>query len=228
MFLAQQELAFRGHDESDSSVNRGNYVELIYLMAQRDELLKTHLATSTIFTGLSGDIQNDLIQSISNVFLKQIENEIRDTPFVAIIMDETTDIVSKSQLSTVLRYVNTIDGYEVVERFLGFTDVSEDRSAKALSEHVFSFISKYACEEKLIAQTYDGAAVMSGQHNGLQSLVRSKYENAIFVHCYAHKLNLVLKQSVEYIKDCKIFFSTLSGLSYFFQNLPNEYMHLII
>lgn len=215
-FLAQQELAFRGHDESDSSVNRGNYVELIYLMAQRDELLKTHLATSTIFTGLSGDIQNDLIQSISNVLLKQIENEIRDAPFVAIIMDETTDIVSKSQLSTVLRYVNTIDGYEVVERFLGFTDVSEDRSAKALSEHVFSFISKYACEEKLIAQTYDGAAVMSGQHNGLQSLVRSKYENAIFVHCYAHKLNLVLKQSVEYIKDCKIFFSTLSGLSSFF------------
>ncbi|XP_060855035.1 zinc finger MYM-type protein 1-like [Metopolophium dirhodum] len=215
-FLAQQELAFRGHDESDSSVNKGNYVELIYLMAQRDELLKTHLATSTIFTGLSGDIQNDLIQSISNVLLKQIENEIRDTPFVAIIMDETTDIVSKSQLSTVLRYINTIDGYEVVERFLGFTDVSEDRSAKALSEHVFSFISKYACEEKLIAQTYDGAAVMSGQHNGLQSLVRSKYENAIFVHCYAHKLNLVIKQSVEYIKDCKIFFSTLSGLSSFF------------
>lgn len=33
-FLAQQELAFRGHDESDSSVNRGNYVELIYLMVK--------------------------------------------------------------------------------------------------------------------------------------------------------------------------------------------------
>jgi len=81
-------------------------------------------------------------------------------------MDETTDIVSKSQLSTVLRYVNTINGIEVVERFLGFTDVSEDRSAQALSKHVFSFISKYACEEKLIAQTYDRPAVMSGQHNG--------------------------------------------------------------
>jgi hypothetical protein len=113
-------------------------------------------------------------------------------------MDETTDIVSKSQLTTVLHYVNTIDGNGVVVRFLGFTDVSEDRLAKALSENVFSFISKYACEEKLIAQTYDGAAVMSGQHNGLQLLVCSKYENAIFVHCYAHKLNIALKQSVEH------------------------------
>ncbi|XP_025414398.1 myoneurin-like [Sipha flava] len=134
-FLAQQELVFGGHDKSDLSVNRGNYVELIYLMAQCNELLKTHLATSTILTGLSEDIQNDLIQSISNVLLKQIENEIRDTPFVAIIMDETIDIITKSQLSTVLRYVNTIDGYEVFERFLGFTDVSENQSAKPLSEH---------------------------------------------------------------------------------------------
>jgi hypothetical protein len=36
------------------------------------------------------------IQSISDVLLKQIENEIRDTPFVVIIMDETIDAVSKS------------------------------------------------------------------------------------------------------------------------------------
>lgn len=179
-------------------------------------MLKTHLATSTIFTGLSEDIENDLIQSISNVPFKQIENEIRDIPFVAIIMDETTDVVSKSQLSTVLYYVNTVNRNEVVERFLEFTDVSEVRSAKALSEHVFRFILRYACEEKLIAQTYDGAAAISRQHNGLQSLVRFRYENAIFVHCCGHKLNLVLKQSVEYIKDCKIFFLTLSGLSLFF------------
>jgi len=67
-----------------------------------------------------------------------------------------------------------------------------------------------------VAQTYDGAAVMSGQHNGLQTLVRSKCKNAIFVHCYAHKLNLILKQSIDYIKECKIFFITLSGLSSFF------------
>ncbi|KAE9535632.1 hypothetical protein AGLY_007533 [Aphis glycines] len=200
---------------------RGNYIELIYLMAERDELLKTLLATSTILTDLSEDFQNDLIQSVSDVLLKQIENQIRDTPFVAIIiiMDETTDIASKSlRLSTVLRYVNTSNSNEVVERFLGFTDISENRSAEALSEHVFGFISKYACEEKFIGQTY----IMSGQQDDLQSLVRSKYENAISIHCYAHKLNLVIEQSVEYIKDCKTFFSTLSGLSSFFSTSTKQ------
>jgi len=45
--LGQQELTFRDHDESDLSVNRGNYVELIYLMVQRDELLKNYLAATS-------------------------------------------------------------------------------------------------------------------------------------------------------------------------------------
>ena len=57
---------------------------------------------------------------------------------------------------------------------------------------------------------------MSGHVNGLQSKVLSAYPNAIFTHCYAHVLNLVLQQSVSVIKECKIFFQTLSGLSAFF------------
>lgn len=212
-YLAQQELAFRGHGGPESSVDGGNYVELVYLMAQRDELLKTYLSISTIFNDFSEDIQNDLIRSTSNVLLKKIETEIRDTSFVAIIMDETTDVVSKSRLFAVLRYLND---NVVLERFLGFTDVDENLSAKALSEHLFHFISKFGCEGKLMAQTYDGVNIISGEHCGLQTLVRSKYENAIYVHCYAHKLDIVLKQSVEYIKECKIFFSSLDGLSAFF------------
>lgn len=94
-------------------------------------------------------------------------------------------------------------------------DVSQDRSAECLAGHVSNILQEYKCENKLIALTYDGAAVTSGQHNDLQAPVRSKHKNAMFVHCYAHKLNLILKQSVNYIKECKIFFLTLSGLSSF-------------
>ncbi|KAL4083742.1 hypothetical protein QTP88_029058 [Uroleucon formosanum] len=131
-------------------------------MGTLDPKLSGHLSTSTVFSGLSGDIQNDLIQSISNVLLKTIKNEIEHTNFVSIIMDETTDIMSKSQLSTILRYV-TNEGVE--EKFLGFVDVSHDRSAKCLAEHVFCLLNEYKCIDKLVAQTYNGAAVMSEQHN---------------------------------------------------------------
>ena len=45
---------------------------------------------------------------------------IRDS-FVAVLVDETTDVLNKAQFSIALRYV--YNG-QVNERFLGFTDVS--------------------------------------------------------------------------------------------------------
>lgn len=66
------------------------------------------------------------------------------------------------------------------------------------------------------ANAYDGASVMSSDLNGTQAKVREEFPNAIFIHCNAHVLNLVLSQSVNFIKETKIFFATLSGISVFF------------
>ncbi|KDR18839.1 zinc finger MYM-type protein 1-like [Zootermopsis nevadensis] len=213
-YLAQQELPFRGHLENTESENRGNYLEYLHRRARYDEKLRVHLETSTLLIGTSHDIQNDLIDSISTVMINKIKEEVKQTHFVSIIEDVVVDVSGKSQLSSVLRYV-TPDG-SVQERFIRFSDVSQDRSAASLSVHVFNLINEFRCGEKLVAQTYDGAAVMVGEHNGLQELIRDKYETAFFVHCYAHQLNLVLRQSVECIPECKVFFETLSGFASFF------------
>lgn len=213
-FLAEQELPFRGHDESQHSTNRGNYVELLTLIRKFDDKLDTHLENSKVFTGVSSDIQNEIIQCVAGHLTTEIKSEISAAPFVAVIMDETTDVSNKSQVSTVLRYCTSKGTVE--ERFLGFSDFSDDRSANALATHLFNCLKEYDCEKKIVAQTYDGAAVMSGEHNGLQARVKAEYKQALFVHCYAHKLNLVLKQSVDNIKECKIFFMTLSGFAAFF------------
>jgi len=57
----------------------------------------------------------------------------------------------------------------VEERFMGYVDVSNDRSAKCLADHVFYLLHEYKCINKLVAQTYDRAAVLIGQHDGLQT-----------------------------------------------------------
>jgi hypothetical protein len=88
----------------------------------------------------------------------------------------------------------------VQERGVRFSDVSEDRSAAAISGHVFNLINEFQCGEKL-AVTYDGAAVIAGEHNRLQKLIRDKFETALFVDCSAQQLNVVLRQSVECILD---------------------------
>ncbi|CAH1100888.1 unnamed protein product [Psylliodes chrysocephalus] len=81
---------------------------------------------------------------------------------------------------------------------------------------LFVIISSLECGSNLVAQSYDGAAVMAGHLGGLQARVKEKFKHAIFVHCIANRPNLVLSQSMDNIEDCKVFFSALGGLASFF------------
>lgn len=83
---------------------------------------------------------------------------------------------------------------------------------------VQNVVNKYKLENKFIAQTYDGASVMSGHLNGLQMKVQQEYPMALYTHCYAHVLNLVWPQVMAEISECNIFFSTLNGILTFFSH----------
>ncbi|XP_046863321.1 uncharacterized protein LOC124457074 [Xenia sp. Carnegie-2017] len=180
----------------------------------------TSKRSATVFSGLSNRIQNDLIVAVKDVMLKAIKDEVMRSPFVAISLDETSDVKTLSQLTTIVRYVHP--NGKAVEHFLGFTDVSKDRTAARLKQEVGKTLNEYGCGEKLIAQTYDGASVMSGELSGLQTRVREDYPHALFIHCCGHALNLVIVQAVSSTKECRIFFKTVTGLSSFFNASSNR------
>ena len=98
-----------------------------------------------VFTGVSADIQNDLIECIDSVIEDQIGKEIESCSFLSIQVGETTDVSSKEQLSAIVRLDRK---GEVVERFLRFADVGLDRSASAISTTVKQILSKYGESEK--------------------------------------------------------------------------------
>lgn len=52
---------------------------------------------------------------------------------------------------------------------------------------------------KMVSQGYDVASVMSGHRSGVQTRVREFAPLAVYIHCYAHVLNLVLVDSVRSI-----------------------------
>lgn len=76
--------------------------------------------------------------------------------------------------------------------------------------------------DRLISQSYDGAAVMCGRLSGVQKLIRDEYKNAHFINCYAHQLNLVLNQATSQNREVRIFFSNLSDITNFFSNSPQR------
>jgi len=100
-FPAKQQLVFCSNDESSISSNRGNCVELLHTLAAKDERLSTHLETSTVFSGFSILIQNDLIAAIRDIVRYDIK-EISAAPFVAAEVDESTDVTNKAQISVIM------------------------------------------------------------------------------------------------------------------------------
>ena len=139
---------------------------------------------------------------------------------MSVQVDETSDVSTKEQISMIARLDK---GSEIVERQLGFVDVSMNRNAAAISQVVKDKLGQYSnIKDKLIMQTYDGASVMSGHINGVQAIVRQEYPFAHFVHCAAHRLNLVLCQSASSISSVKLFFINVGAFSTFTSNAPKR------
>lgn len=57
-------LPLRGHDEKESSSNKGVFLELIDFTAKIDPLLNNHIQEATVFKGTSKTVQNDLSPKI--------------------------------------------------------------------------------------------------------------------------------------------------------------------
>ena len=87
MILGRQELSFRGHFESEVSINCGNYKEVLHSISKYDVKLANHLATASVFSGVSHRIQNDLINAIQISMLNEIEKELTEANFLAILLD---------------------------------------------------------------------------------------------------------------------------------------------
>jgi hypothetical protein len=178
------------------------------------------LKFSNIFTGQSKTIQNELIFCVSQYLKEFIYNEISNAIFFSVIADDTTDITEHSQCTLTIRFVDS--EAKVQERFLGFFDVSADRSAESLFEILKDPLSRFDGKNKLVAQSYDGASVMAGELNGLQAKVKSMCPLALFTHYCAHRLNLVLQQGTNCISKCRIYFATLLGTPAFFHQSPKR------
>ena len=132
-FLAKQKLAFRGHRERvhqegiNSNENRGNFLELVDLLAKYDPVLREHVVKIKMgnkysISYLSPKIQNEFIL-LGGAVRKTIMDQIKQSKYFCMIFDSTRDISHKDQTSQIIRYV-VIYGSEVkvVESFIDFVE----------------------------------------------------------------------------------------------------------
>ncbi|CAH1961041.1 unnamed protein product [Acanthoscelides obtectus] len=157
MFCGAFELALRGHDEKENSENRGIFKELVNFSAELDNELKVHIQSAKLFKGTSKTTQNELLECMLDVYHGEVKKEIANSPFVAVIADETTDVACEFQY---------LCKGQPVERFWRFY-VPDGHDAKSIAACVLNVVNPLIDQNpnKLIAQSYDGASVMSVYEN---------------------------------------------------------------
>lgn len=209
--LAENNLAFRGDKEVIGGPNSGNFLALVALVARYDPVLEALIKKpDRTCKYLSPVIQNELISQASTAVKNKLVHDISSAPFYTVIADGTQDITKSDQFSCVIRYV-VIDSekctVEVKESFLGFFHLV-DQSAQGVEQLLKSVLSQIDIT-KCRGQGYDGASVMSGKLSGVQKRFQDCVPNALYVHCNAHNLNLVLCDAAEECIEVKKFFAII-------------------
>lgn len=212
--LGQQGLPLRGHDDENS-----NFLRILKARAEDVSELESWLLRSGN-KWLHHDIQNEILEMMAeNVLLTNIE-EIKNCEFFAFLLDETPDCSRTEQISICIRIVST----DLVssEFFLGFY-ATTNTSAETLIKIVMDVFVRFGIPpSKCRGQCYDGAANVSGGLTGLQARVKEIEPRALFVHCNAHNLNLVVQDAVEKIMQVKNFVGIVKELINFIRDSPKR------
>lgn len=213
LYTAVQGIAQRGDNEGESSLNRGNFVELLNLMENFNDEFKSKrrsLPNNAKYT--SPQIQNEMLSIFNDMIQAIISDELQKSQYFSIIVDETKDISKIEQISVVIRYF--LNGV-IYERFMGYR-AAKSLCAKSLLVYIKEIIANSNIDiMKCVSQTYDGASVMSGRLNGVQALFREEVPQAIYVHCYNHRLNLIISDVCKNVTNVKMFFGTVENLYIF-------------
>lgn len=212
-FLGKQGIPFRGHDEQESSENPGNFIECMTLLKQFDPFLQTYTPPSNT-TYLSHFSQNEMITSISQEITENIIKQVKNSKMYSVMADEARDRHTE-KLAVCVRFV-TEEG--VRECFLGLQTL-QGFDAQSITDAIEEMLQSHNLGDLMcVAQTYDGASVMSGAVGGVQARFRERHPEAVYVHCYAHELNLVLCYTCKAIPEAAALFDLLENVYTFFTN----------
>nr|XP_012563280.1 unnamed protein product [Hydra vulgaris] len=111
-----QNLAFRGQRENESSLNKGNFLQMLEMLPKYDPVLKEHLmrlkqtTSTTSVSYLSPQTQNKLIKVLANHVKEILINDIKAARYFETMFDSTPDISDTDQTSEVVRYVKIHNG----------------------------------------------------------------------------------------------------------------------
>uniref|UniRef100_A0A8C8A234 TTF-type domain-containing protein n=1 Tax=Oryzias sinensis TaxID=183150 RepID=A0A8C8A234_9TELE len=183
--LAERNLGFRGTVDKLNTPSNGNFLKEVELLARFDPVLQDHVRRITDgdnhTTYLGKNIQNQLIDVISQKICSAIVSEIRESKYFSIILDCTPDVSHQEQMSVIVRIVSLKSHPEIKEHFLGFLPVL-DTTGLGLSNVILERLKELNINfDDCRSQSYDNGSNMKGKNKGVQARLLQKNPRALYV-----------------------------------------------
>ena len=210
IFCGRLGLPLRGHRDdskyhpevgSYSTDRVGNFIEsLNFRVRAGDKGLEEHLKNcGKNKTYISKTSQNKIIKCCGQVISEQIIQDIKASKFYSIIADEAADSSHKEQMSFVLRFVDI--NMNIREEFIAFLECRWGLSGEQLAKRILEALNDMTLSiDDCRGQGYDGAGAVSGHINGLSANILRLNGKALYTHCYSHRLNLAVCDSLTVVE----------------------------
>ncbi|XP_048206809.1 zinc finger MYM-type protein 1 isoform X2 [Perognathus longimembris pacificus] len=212
LFLGKQCLPLRGNGQSVSSVNKGNFLELLE-MRTKDKEETFQLGNSEVDFYNSTQTQIDIIEIIKTEMLQDIVNEINVSSAFSVICDEATGSSIKGQFSICVRYAQkTSTAILIKERFLGFIDIDE-LTETHLHKSIKTYLQHLGIDfNKISGQAYDSTTNLRLKFNKMATEFKKDEPKALYMHCYAHFFEFAVTGFCKEIKELRSVLNTLNSL----------------
>lgn len=218
-FIAKEGLPFRGDYKTDENFEDSKFMQLLKMRATDVPELKAWLQR-TQYKWLHHSNIEEILKLLAESVLNTILVEIRESKYFSVMMDETADISRMEQVSFCIRYVN--DQLDIKEQFIGFYETNNTRSETLYNIFKDILIRCQLDIENIRGQCFDGAANVKGEISGLQSRIKEINPAAMFVHCVAHRLNLVVQDAFTGCSYINNFLGIVKQMISFIRDSPKR------
>lgn len=218
---------------NDSSLDHGNFLEMVMVLSKFDFVLKEHTdraifksqksknrqtvsklgRAGSLVTFLSKTTVDYIIEIIGFLMKTTIAENVRKAAFFTIQIDSTQDVNLHDQLAIIIRFVTD----DINEKLLAIVDCKKGKG-KNVCDIVCKTLNDLNLDVKnCIGSSADNASNMRGQYNGFSSWLNKESPEQVHVWYYAHVFNLVMIDTTQLCNESATLFGLLNSIAVFFK-----------
>ena len=127
---------------------------------------------NTKYMNLSHGNVSEIQECITTMFERSLVEEIKESEYFAVMIDENTDLSVQKHLSVCVRFVKN---GEAVTKFLGNMSVADGKAHTIVQALVTCLHDRGLDPTKIVSLATDGTSTMMGRKTGVGVQLKSKY-----------------------------------------------------